>query len=171
MNKFLDELSRMLKGNIPDSYVQSNLDYYRQYIYEEKSKGRKEADIIAELGDPRLIAKNIINTSPVRNNNSSKAYYEEYDTSSRENINEEYEGYNKNYREYRYKKTGNSTGLLGNLLNNKVGRIIMAIGGFIVSGLIIWLVISLIGMLFVFLLPIIGIILVIKTIIRIIKGN
>lgn len=172
MNKFLDELSKMLKGNIPDSYVKSNLDYYRQYIYEEKSKGRKEADIVAELGDPRLIAKNIINTSPVHNVNSNKAYYEEYDDREEENKNYQYSKVNQNYTK-RYGRTeqSKSIGVLGKLLNNKVGRVLVAISGFIVAAVIICLVISLIGMLLAVLLPIIGVVILVKIIIRIIVGK
>ena len=39
------------------------LRYYDDYIRSERQKGRSEADIMEELGDPRLIARTILDTS------------------------------------------------------------------------------------------------------------
>ena len=66
MNKgeFLEGLHNSLSGEVPPSVVQENLRYYDEYIRTEIQKGRSEADVMAELGDPRLIARTIIDTTP-----------------------------------------------------------------------------------------------------------
>ena len=65
MNKqvFLDELRQALEGNISSQSIVSNIMYYDEYFTNEIRKGRSEEEIIDELGDPRLIAKTIIDTS------------------------------------------------------------------------------------------------------------
>lgn len=79
--EFLRRLRQALEGNVPPSVIQENLRYYDNYISEEIRKGAREADVIAEIGDPRLIAKTIEDTSedvtdPLR------SAYEEADTRS-----------------------------------------------------------------------------------------
>ncbi|MCC8126749.1 MAG: DUF1700 domain-containing protein [Clostridiales bacterium] len=62
--EFLQRLQDSLSGEIPPESVRENLQYYNSYIREEKQKGRDEAEILEELGDPRLIARTIIDTTP-----------------------------------------------------------------------------------------------------------
>ena len=57
---FLDTLKRALNGQVPPHVVTENLNYYSTYIYEEIRKGRLERDVLEELGDPRLLARTII---------------------------------------------------------------------------------------------------------------
>lgn len=66
MNKeeFLQGLQTALSGNIPPAGVRDNLAYYSDYIRTELGKGRSEEDVMGELGDPRLIARTIIDTTP-----------------------------------------------------------------------------------------------------------
>lgn len=59
---FLQELRIALQGRISQAKVNENLSYYENYIIEESRKGKTEAQVIEELGDPRLIAKTIIET-------------------------------------------------------------------------------------------------------------
>lgn len=40
--------------------VSGNIAYYRSYFAEETAKGKSEEEVIAELGEPRMIAKSII---------------------------------------------------------------------------------------------------------------
>ena len=61
--EFLRGLRQALEGNVSPSVIQENLRYYDNYISEEIRKGVREADVIAEIGDPRLIAKTIEDTS------------------------------------------------------------------------------------------------------------
>lgn len=60
---FIDKLRAALSGRLPSSVVADNVNYYEDYINVEIRKGRVEADVLMELGDPRLIAKTIIQTS------------------------------------------------------------------------------------------------------------
>lgn len=60
---FLQELRIALQGQISQAQVNEHLRYYENYIMEESRKGRTEEEVIAALGNPRLIAKTIIETS------------------------------------------------------------------------------------------------------------
>lgn len=63
MEDFLSVLESCLKGNMSRAEVRSNMDYYRSYFRDEQAKGRSYEEICAELGDPRMIARNIIDNS------------------------------------------------------------------------------------------------------------
>lgn len=71
---FLQGLETSLSGNIPPTAVRENLRYYSDYIQAEVGKGRAEADVMDELGDPRLIARTIMDTTP----GAGDGVYEEY---------------------------------------------------------------------------------------------
>lgn len=58
--EFLNILRKALNGQVPPHVVTENLNYYDTYIYEEIQKGRLERDVMEELGDPRLLARTII---------------------------------------------------------------------------------------------------------------
>ena len=56
----MDRLQRALAGGVNSSQVAENVRYYQDYIETEIRKGRSEADVLSGLGDPRLLAKSII---------------------------------------------------------------------------------------------------------------
>lgn len=60
MNKedFLVTLREHLSGELPDYEIESNIRYYEEYI--SATDGKQEEEKLNELGDPRLIAKTII---------------------------------------------------------------------------------------------------------------
>lgn len=62
MNKseFLDSLRRNLSGEVPVNEVESNIRFYSEYISSPTEE--EELRKIQEVGDPRLIAMNIIET-------------------------------------------------------------------------------------------------------------
>ena len=62
MNKeeFLRKLAASLNGQVPQQVVQENIRYYDQYISQQVSGGLREEEVTADIGDPRLIAKTII---------------------------------------------------------------------------------------------------------------
>ena len=66
-NEFLDELRKALSSDLPNSAIQDNIDYYKDYINAEISKGRTEKDVMDELGDPWIIARTIKDTSGYAN--------------------------------------------------------------------------------------------------------
>ena len=61
--EFLDGLRTALNGEVAPSVIRDNLSYYEGYISDEMKKGRREEDVLGGLGDPRLIARTIIDTS------------------------------------------------------------------------------------------------------------
>ncbi len=69
---FLDSLRKALYGKIDDRELSDHMRYYEDYISQEISGGRSEEEILEELGDPRLIARTIAETS------GGKVSYKEY---------------------------------------------------------------------------------------------
>ena len=66
MNKqdFINRLRAALNGNVTPNVVAENVNYYSSYIDAEMQKGKSEAEVLGMLGDPRLIARTIIDTNP-----------------------------------------------------------------------------------------------------------
>ncbi|MDO4788149.1 MAG: DUF1700 domain-containing protein [Johnsonella sp.] len=58
-NEFLEGLVKALSSTGSRSLVNENIKYYSSYIEEEIRKGRREEEVMEELGDPRLIANSI----------------------------------------------------------------------------------------------------------------
>lgn len=80
MNKkeFLDILYNQLSGQMPEGNIAAHVQYYRSYIEEEQRKGRSESEILAELGDPRLIARTLLDTEAASSENpQTTEYYSE----------------------------------------------------------------------------------------------
>lgn len=69
-DKFLQELRIALQGRVSQKEVNEQLRYYENYIIEESRKGKTEEEVLAELGNPRLIAKTIFDTC------GEEGYYE-----------------------------------------------------------------------------------------------
>lgn len=65
MNKqeFIDRLRSALNGRVSPSLVTENINYYEDYINMEVRKGKSEEEVLQLLGDPRLIARTIIDTN------------------------------------------------------------------------------------------------------------
>lgn len=57
--EFLSELRMALEGNIPVQDIEDNIRYYDNY-FAESSKSERE--VCEELGDPRLIARTLIDS-------------------------------------------------------------------------------------------------------------
>ena len=55
--EFLSVLRESLEGNIPKAEMEENLRYYRE-LFEQSEQSDKE--LCEELGDPRLIAKSVV---------------------------------------------------------------------------------------------------------------
>ncbi|MGN0278816.1 MAG: DUF1700 domain-containing protein [Lachnospiraceae bacterium] len=78
-NEFIDKLQRTLAGGLNCNQVADNVRYYQEYIDTEIRKGKSEADVLAGLGDPRLLAKSIIeaNKHAGVNEGTNRTYDEE----------------------------------------------------------------------------------------------
>ncbi len=59
-SEFLEQLKTELEGSVPGEVVHEKLDYYTQYIAEQIAGGTPEEQVIEELGDPWIVARNII---------------------------------------------------------------------------------------------------------------
>lgn len=57
---FIDRLRAALNGKVTPGQVIENVNYYEEYINTQIRKGRTEEEVLADLGDPRLIAKSIV---------------------------------------------------------------------------------------------------------------
>lgn len=57
--EFLENLRRSLSG-LDYQTINNHMQYYTEYIEVEIRKGRSEEEVLGELGDPRLIAKTIL---------------------------------------------------------------------------------------------------------------
>ncbi len=49
-----------LTGEVPGNVIEENIRYYDEYIRTEAAKGLTEDEVIGSIGDPRLIAKTIM---------------------------------------------------------------------------------------------------------------
>lgn len=58
--EFLDGLTASLSVSGSDKLIEENRVFYNEYIDTEVTKGRTEGEVIAELGEPRLIANSIL---------------------------------------------------------------------------------------------------------------
>lgn len=56
----MDRLQRALAGGVGSAQVAENVRYYQDYIDTEIRKGRSETEVLSGLGDPRLLARSII---------------------------------------------------------------------------------------------------------------
>ena len=59
-SEFLEQLKQELEGKIPGAKVHEQLDYYTRYIAEQVAAGTPEEQVLEELGDPWIIARNVI---------------------------------------------------------------------------------------------------------------
>jgi len=75
-SEFLNQLREALVNDLDASAVQENIDYYSNYIAEEMRNGKVEAEVLEMLGDPWVIARNIIDSpsGSHRYGNSSYTY-------------------------------------------------------------------------------------------------
>ncbi len=76
--EFLETLGKILNRELPEQEVADNLRYYEQYIAQQMRNGRTEEEVLSELGDPRLIAKTILQVDGQREEmNSYDSVYSE----------------------------------------------------------------------------------------------
>lgn len=88
MNKkeFLDILYEQLSGQMPEGNVAAHVQYYRNYIEDAVTQGRTETEVLNELGDPRLIARTLLDTDSTASGNpqTTGSYSEPYTDNSYE---------------------------------------------------------------------------------------
>ena len=150
--EFLEILRQSLTGEVTSQSIDQNIRYYDGYISAQTLQ--EEADIIESLGDPRLIAKTIIEAEKAAKeksmNNWSGSNYQSYNSGAEEKDRDSSTEQSKNV-------------LFGNIQwYHKLIAIVVIIGLFVLIAIIGRLVI---GTLFTFGLPIL-LILVVLSLIR-----
>lgn len=61
--EFLMQFRDALDGKVSENVIQDNVNYYRSYINSQTDSGKSESDVLGMLGDPRLLAKTIEESS------------------------------------------------------------------------------------------------------------
>lgn len=93
MNKieFLNNLRAALSLELPVNEIESNIQFYDEYITTNMTK-KNEEEILNELGDPRLIAKTLIETYQISHGTSYSGHRtnNEYRESQTNDSNEYY---------------------------------------------------------------------------------
>lgn len=69
-NEWLDGLREALMSELPQNEIDNNLMYYRDYIEQQMSMNQ-ETEVLQSLGEPRLIAKTIIDTYKLQRGNDA----------------------------------------------------------------------------------------------------
>lgn len=148
--EFLERLRQALANDLGGAVIQENVSYYDNYISDEVRKGRSEAAVIDELGDPWAIAKTIIESVEIKGN-----VYEEHS----------YEPRRQNYYEQERQRNGGNVHVFG--LDAWWKKLLLILG---IAG-VIMVVVAVIGGIVSLLAPILVPLLVIMFIIRLIGGN
>lgn len=76
--EFIEGLRKALEMRVSPQTAQENITYYSQYIDDETRKGRREGEVVGELGDPWVIAKTIIDTQGTQEGMESTHYESPY---------------------------------------------------------------------------------------------
>lgn len=76
--EFIQTLREQLSGQMQEGRAAAHIRYYEDYIQSQVRGGRAEAEVLSELGDPRLIAKTLIDTDP----EGGTEIYEDYQESN-----------------------------------------------------------------------------------------
>lgn len=114
--KFLDKMRQALTGQVSSKIMSENINFYSDYIDSEILSGKKESEVLDLLGDPRLLAKTIIDLGGSGSENSQR---KEQDN-SKESNGDAYYNNNTSHMENdnRNRFKGNSfIGLKGCLIN------------------------------------------------------
>ena len=92
--EFLEELRITLQGEMNQGRINEHLHYYDTYIMEESRKGKTEEQVLEELGNPRLIAKTLIDTEGnyegSRHESAYSSGYEEHEQTVKKGFHAEY---------------------------------------------------------------------------------
>lgn len=75
--EFLDRLHLALSGKLAPEIVSETINYYEEYISTEVRMGRSEEEVMTSLGDPRLIARTIVETKGGQAANSTGTVFSE----------------------------------------------------------------------------------------------
>ncbi len=103
-SEFIDGLRAALTGELPDNEIANNIRFYDDYI-KSKSMDISEEETVAQLGDPRLIAKTIIETyqishGPLYNGSKHEKAYQDTQTTDGSSYQDYRDSYDKRPNDY-----------------------------------------------------------------------
>ena len=153
--EFLDGLRRALSATGNEPLIVENISYYNSYIDAEIAKTRTEVEVLGELGDPRLIAKSIMDAAGYDDDVFMEAQSSGSDAKSDSS---EYRNENADNTD-RNRNSGAGNMHMYNMSGWKAKLIPIVLIIIVVS--IIWMVGTIIGGIFTLLSPILGPILMI----------
>lgn len=78
--EFLRQFRDALDGKVSENVIQDNVNYYRSYINSQTASGKRESDVLGSLGDPRLLAKTIEESSKFASDRESQFTNSNYGT-------------------------------------------------------------------------------------------
>lgn len=93
--EFIEKLQHALAGGLNSNQVADNVRYYQDYIESEIRKGQTEEEVLRILGDPRLLAKSIIEAN--KRAGTSYGSNREYDDEVADDLSKESRGYGRNF--------------------------------------------------------------------------
>lgn len=102
--EFLETLRRSLQGRVGQADVNEHLRYYDEYIMTRERQGYTQEEVLKELGDPRLIARTIIDTyqKPIHGA-AENDYYAGYDSQEDVQVEDvEERRFSATYRQFRF---------------------------------------------------------------------
>lgn len=73
-DEFLGILRSQLSGQMPEQQIVTHIQYYRSYIEERIAAGSSESEVMRELGDPRLIARTLLDTENGGNTSQNSGF-------------------------------------------------------------------------------------------------
>lgn len=97
--EFIDRLRAALNSSLAPSIVKEHVTYYEDYIRSEMQKGKSEEAVLASLGDPRLIARTIIQTNTTEDSGYQESNYQN-----------NYQGGSQGSFDHRYDQTDHQNG-------------------------------------------------------------
>lgn len=156
-DEFLKLLRQALAGDVPPGVIEENIRYYDSYITGEVRNGLLEEDVIAEIGDPRLIAKTIEDTT---DGAGDGVYSETYDSRSQA-------GSENPYGQDPYQR--NPYEQPGSFHSFDLTKWYWKLLGVVIVISVLFLVVSIIGGIFTLLIPLIGPLLMIWAVMWIIR--
>ena len=132
-NEFVSTLRAFLTGEVSEFVVEDNVRYYDSYISQEIASGKSEAEVMESLGDPRLIARTIIDTQGQQETDRQKDFYTQEEPE---------QGFHAEYNDdggvdIKYKSFNFNT-WYGKLLIAAAVILILALIFFVVGGILSW---------------------------------
>ncbi len=79
---FIREFQDALAGKVSDHIIRENTEYYRNYIRTQMNQGKTEKEVLGTLGDPRLLAKTVVESQKFSREEQSA--YREYQGTANE---------------------------------------------------------------------------------------